>query len=192
MFGMNEDKFKEMLDSILNPILEYRSVPKDYDTAKNVNTEICKKCGGECCQRCGCNYSPDDFEEISFEYLKQQLEKGYISVEYIDGEIIYDSFGVYILRTRNQGAPVIDFTYHRTPCILWTESEGCKLDYEHRPSGGKLLIPSEEKRQGLFGVNRNCYSHYSLRNCCFEWKPHQKIIRQLIEFFKDKDIPCSL
>lgn len=190
MLGVSNKTFKEMIDLILFPPLSYRRIEKDYRNARNVNPEICKECGGECCKRCGCNFSPDDFEEISFEYLKTQLEKGYISIEYIDRELIYDDVGVYILRARNQGAPIVDTTFHpRTPCILWTESGGCKLDYEHRPSDGRLLIPSRKK---LFGMYRECYTTYSLANCCYEWKPHQRVLFELIKYFKDKDFECSL
>lgn len=184
---------KEILDSILYPNLSYRSVPKDYNNAQNVNPEICRECGGECCQRCGCNFSPDDFSEISFEYLKTQLEKGYISIEYIDGEMIYADFGIYILRARNQGAPIVDTDFRpRTPCVLWTKERGCKLDYKHRPSGGKLLIPSEKIARGLWGNVRDCHSPYTLRNCCNEWRPHQRVLSELIDYFKDKDFECSL
>lgn len=192
MLNTSDEKIRQMLESILYPTLSYRSVEKDYYDAQNLNLEICKECGGECCQRCGCNFSPDDFKEISFEYLKQQIEKGYISIEYIDGELIYDNWGVYILRARNQGMPIVDFGYHRAPCILWTKENGCKLDYEHRPTGGKLLKPSEKKQQLFFKAERICPSNYSLRNCCYEWKPHQRILKELIDFFKDKDFLCSL
>lgn len=192
MLNTSDEKIKQMLESILYPTLSYRSVEKDYYDAQNLNPEICKACGGECCQRCGCNFSPDDFKEISLEFLRQEMEKGYISIDYVDGEMILENFGIYILRTRNQGKPIVDLGYQRTPCILWTKENGCKLDYERRPSGGRLLIPSEKKRRGLFGIERQCYSYYTTHHCCYEWKPHQRVLCQLIEYFKDKDFPCSL
>ena len=65
--------------------LQYRSLEKNYDLARNVNEEVCKKCRGVCCKQCGCHFSPDDFKEISYEYLKKELEKGYISIDYIYG-----------------------------------------------------------------------------------------------------------
>lgn len=100
-------------------------------------------------------------------------------------------FGVYILRARNQNAPIVDFGYKRSPCILLTE-QGCKLDYEHRPTGGKLLIPSNEFHS-VFGVaERRCISTYDIAKCCYEWKSHQKLLHDLSEYFKDKEIPCSL
>lgn len=182
MNAFDDARISSIIEEIMFPKLEYRSVKKDYTISKNVNPELCAKCGGKCCKRCGCHFSPDDFKEISFEALKKEIEKGYISIDYVDGEIILSNFGVYILRIRNQGAPIVDIGYERTPCILLTD-KGCKLDYEHRPSGGRLLIPETEME---------CYTSYGITKCCFEWKPHQKILNHLLEYFADKDIPCSL
>ena len=191
VFGMNEDDFHKWFEELMYPTLPYRSIKKDYSISKNVNTEICSKCGGKCCKRCGCHFSPDDFQEISFDFLKNELEKGYISIDYVDGEMIYREFGVYILRVRNQDAPIVDLGYKRSPCVLLTE-KGCKLDYEHRPTGGKLLIPSSE-RLSIFGViERRCTSTYSIDKCCYEWESHQKLLHDLAEYFKDKELPCSL
>lgn len=184
-------KVSDVLDCILYPKLEYRSVKKDYSRLKNVSKRICAECGGECCKRCGCEFSPDDFKEISFEYLKDEMEKGYISIAYVPDEICYDPFGVYILRVRNREAPVVDLGYRRSPCILLTE-KGCKLNYKDRPSGGKLLIPSRKVYEFMGEKKRVCPTSYGIRDCCYEWKPHQRIIHELIEYFRDKDVPCSL
>lgn len=162
--------------------LDGRTITKDYAAPQNVNPKICSQCGGACCKRCGCHYSPDDFEEISFEYLKTKIEKGYISIEYIDAEMILQATGVYILRIRNQDAPIVDNTLRRTPCILLTES-GCKLDYDNRPAGGKLLVPHP---------NGKCQQNYHIEDCCHEWRPHQKVLHALAQYFADLDIPCSI
>lgn len=175
---------EDIVERIMCPTLEYRSLKKDYAILKNVKSKVCSKCGGKCCKICGCHFSPDDFEEISFEFLKKELEKGYISIDYVDGEVIYQNFGVYILRIRNKNAGVVDTSMIRQKreCILLTEN-GCKLDYAHRPTGGKLLIPDK---------NGRCRSKYDIRDCCYEWKPHQRILLDLIEYFETKEIPCSL
>lgn len=184
----NEQFFKR-IEEILYPTLPYRSKEKDYDIGKNVNSLMCIECGGACCKMCGCHFSPDDFEEISFESLKIEIDKGYISIDYVDGEIIYQDFGVYILRIRNQDAPVVDIGLRkRTQCILLTE-KGCKLDYEHRPTGGKLLVPNSASS---FSHQMNCKSNYNISDCCYEWAPHKKLLYQLSKYYKEKEIPCSL
>lgn len=193
MSNVNTKKYGMTVEEINNLILhlklDYRGLEKDYDITKNVDSSICSKCGGACCKVCGCHFSPDDFKEISFENLKKEIDKGYISIDYVDREIIYQDAGVYILRIRNQKAPIVDIEYtRRTPCILLTK-KGCKLDYEHRPTGGKLLIPS---KISSYTHEMCCESNYSIRDCCYEWKPHQKILIQLVEYYKGKKIPCSL
>lgn len=187
---MNDNEFKRRMDNILFPTLPYQSIQKDYTDSENVNAEICAECGGVCCKTCGCHFSPDDFPEISFEYLKKELEKGYISIDYVDREVIYDDINIFILRVRNQNAPIVDMGYRRTPCILLTEN-GCKLDYDNRPAGGKLLIP-KESFPTLFGETRRCHCKYDIDDCCYEWKPHQKVLYRLAKYFEGKEIPCSL
>lgn len=50
------------------------------DRESYINYEMCKTCGGECCKQCGCIYLPEDFENLSFDYLKNEIDKGYISI----------------------------------------------------------------------------------------------------------------
>lgn len=189
---MTDGNIAKLIASLDDSEERRRNIVKDYDKAKNVNSKICSECGGECCKRCGCHFSPDDFKEISFKILKKEIEKGYISIDYVDGEMIYRSLGVYILRARNAGRPIFDTGYIReSGCILLSD-KGCKLDYEHRPSGGRLLIPTKNTTKFLFGEHRICSSTYGIEECCYEWMPHQEIIYELINYFKDKDFPCSL
>ena len=181
-----EDRIKSTIERILYPTLPYRSLKKDHSVLKNVNPILCSQCKGKCCKQCGCHFSPDDFKEISFEFLKAEIEKGYISIDHVPSELLLERFGVNILRVRNQNAPIVE-TWPRksSPCILLTE-KGCKLNYKKRPSGGQLLIPSKKGKKLI------CHSKYDIDDCCYEWKPHQKIIQQLIDYFKDKEIPCSI
>lgn len=126
----------------------------------------------------------DDFEEISFEALKKEIEKGYISIDYVPAEMILQRMGGFILRARNSGAAIVDTGYQRrTPCILWTAEKGCKLSYEARPKGGRMMIPSPDNR---------CISKYGIKKCTRDWQPYQEILRQLIKYFENKEIECSL
>ncbi len=188
---MAESRTCRLMMSCIYPELPYRSIPKNYSDARNVNSEICEGCG-QCCKRCGCYFSPDDFEEISFEFLKKEIEKGYISIEFYDGEASMQNIGVYILRIRNQGRGIVDSCRKDISCILLGEN-GCKLDYQHRPSGGKLMIPEKKFFINSVGKKqRNCRMSYTIIDCCYEWLPHKRILAELVDYFKHKDIPCSL
>lgn len=166
--------------------LTCRSIKKDYDNIKNQNASICSKCRGSCCKRGGCYFSPEDFKEISFEYLETQLGKGYISINLQNDSIFYPD--TYILKVRDRGVGIVDTGYRNSeysPCSLLTDN-GCKLSYEERPSGGKLYIPEYEN--GFY----HCYTNYKIRDCCNEWFPYQEILVQLASYFSHRDIPCSL
>lgn len=167
-----------------------RKIKKEYTIEETTNLKLCAKCGGRCCKGCGCHFSPDDFEDISFEGLKRELEKGYISIDLVDGEA-FDRQGFFlILRIRNRKARIVDLYYERgEPCVLFTE-KGCKLSYDKRPTGGRLLIPIELKCKGFSYLD--CHSAYTIEDCCMEWKPYQKILSELVHYFKDKDYPCLL
>lgn len=181
---MTKDDFKRLLNRVFGAYTEGGRLTKNYDNPKNCNPEICAECGGECCKRCGCEYSPDDFSEISFDFLKKEIEKGYISIDNIPGDVLYQRESIYILRTRNKGAKILDTCYEDTPCMLLTE-KGCMLDYEHRPTGVKLLVPSRKRE--LFTRKKKCYSSYTIADCCFEWKKYQDILRQLAKYFEEKE-----
>lgn len=189
---MNTGSIKGLIASIGRPNERPAKKGIGEDKLKYVNPKLCTECGGACCKRCGCEFSPDDFSEISFETLKNEIEKGYISIDFAYGEEILRSSGVYFLRARNAGRPIVDTEDVRgSGCILLTDS-GCKLDYEQRPSGGRLLIPAEEKKNFLGENTRICKSDYKIEECCDEWIPFQEIIGELINYFKDKDFPCSI
>ncbi len=43
---------------------------------KYENKEICKECGGKCCKKCGCDYLPKDFEDLSTNGLLERITGG--------------------------------------------------------------------------------------------------------------------
>ncbi len=159
-------------------------INKDYDNPALQAPEICESCGGECCKRCGCFLSPDDFAEVTYEDLKAEIQKGYIAIDHLDLDQFYMEGFARILRVRNVKDPICVDIYHRPPsqCILLGE-HGCKLDWEHRPAGGKLLEP---RSTGY------CYAHYDASDCVREWKPYQRLLARLAKEFEDVEISCTL
>ena len=177
----------EQVKDILHPRIPYRPVPKDYDNPKNLNPELCAECGGECCKTCGCHFSPDDFPKLTWESLEEEFWKGMITIEYVDGEQVYESFGAYIVRMRNVDGPAIEGGYFRSqraaPCIMWTE-KGCRLPYEKRPTGGRLLVPS--RTEGGFYTCRNSYN---LSDCWHEWKAFDRLLSDFVEAHRGAEVP---
>lgn len=184
-----DKNFWDLFDRIAS---NNRKIKLDYDNPENIDSKLCKECGGKCCIKCGCHFSPRDFKEVTFKDLQNEIKKGYISIEWVDGEIILRPGGCYILRVRNEGKPIVDNDYQRTHCILWTEDKGCKLDYENRPAGGRLLVPKRGYDPFTKKQEYMCYSKYEISNCCDEWMEYQEILRELVEFFRNRNYPCSI
>lgn len=162
---------------LLNENNGARYYNKDYDDPLNQNAELCAKCGGHCCKRCGCFFSPDDFRVLNFEYLKQEIEKGYITIELVDLSEYYMEGFAYVVRARNANGPIVEKRLVRPcgPCILLGE-HGCALDYNHRPTGGRLLVPREDG---------NCHAKYSTEHAIREWLNYQKLLRELADYFSE-------
>ena len=166
---------------LFSDIVEYVRKQKGfYDDLPRFNPVLCEKCGGKCCKRTGCYYSPKDFPEITFETLFKHLCKGYTSIYPIDG--LYTGLSnSLILKIRNVGEPVsIDKNYGYNRCILLGE-KGCPLSKEQRPRGGRELIP----------VEHGCITGYTFREIVEDWSPHQLLLLHLYEIFYKKDIPFN-
>lgn len=140
------------------------------------NLEICKKCGGKCCKKSGCDYLPSDFTDLSFKGILSKLEEGNISVvsaikfeELHNGRIYANPF--LYLRARNKNREIIDLLSMKTTCSLLTE-KGCKYSYEERPSMGKNLIPVEGTR---------CYPLKNPNVLLNEWDSYQKVLSKVVK-----------
>lgn len=144
-----------------------------------INTEYCTECKGSCCRTTACAFSPADFEKISFNYLKERIEKsGYICIKYIPEEFSGQGTGVFYLAVRNRGADIVDIPErNRGGCSLITDT-GCPFSYEQRPTGGKLVLPIKSESQ--YGkLTFCCKQFYDAKELCYEWLPYKKILQRL-------------
>lgn len=174
-------------------------MPIAYST-KIENPAQCKKCGGECCKTMGCHFAPSDFKEITVEYLSEKIDEGHISIDWWEGdprsetnewELIPEDQIVHrvpYLRMRNLIpdfmhpnsdftsvplvlAPIVDPSLGGI-CSMLTPT-GCRLKYEERPRGGRMLVPN---------FDMNCTKNlYPKRQCVMEWLQYVDILEALIE-----------
>lgn len=141
--------------------------------------KICKKCKGVCCKTVGCHYSPEDFKDLSFEGLKSEIDKGFISIDWWEGNPFDDDRTImkaYYLRSRNVDSTVIDASWGGV-CSLLTE-KGCSLSYKDRPKGGRLLIPKG---------NKVCIPKYTKQQSAMDWYKYNDILAQLVEYYNSKE-----
>lgn len=148
---------------------------------KHVNYELCKACGGVCCQQNGCIYLPNDFKRLSFNYLLKQLEKGNIS---ITGQPFNGFFGdgwsfILYLRARNVDAPVVDLITSGGPCKLWDKETGCKLKEADRPTVGLTAEPIK-----IGGPCKNTISQDDM----FNWLNYSQVLEELVYYYTNKDV----
>ena len=143
------------------------------------NVQLCKKCGGECCKKAPCHYSPDDFIDLSFKGLKSEIEKGFISIDWWCGDADTNANELdqtFFLRVKTAYGCITDPTFGG-PCILLDKNKGCPLDSDHRPKGGRMLIPDKEK----------CKQTYSKQQCALDWRPYNNTLFELYKYFYDFD-----
>ena len=135
--------------------------------------EMCIMCRGKCCKTMGCHFSPDDFANLSFVFLKNEIAKDFISIDWWEGDPRPNGTlqQVYFLRIRNKNANIIDPSWGGFCCLL-TDS-GCSLKFEERPKSGRFL---ESK-----GDYNSCISHYTKKDSAIDWIPHQNVLEKLIE-----------
>ena len=140
------------------------------------NLEICKKCGGACCKKSGCDYLPKNFVDLSFNGLLKKLEEGNISVV---ATIIFKKLPngkmyanpILYLRARNNNREIIDLISMKTTCSMLTDT-GCKYSYDERPSMGKNLMPVPDKK---------CYPLENPNIIIKEWDSYQRVLSKIVK-----------
>ena len=145
---------------------------------KNINYEMCKKCQGACCKQNGCVYKTTDFKRLDFDSLKDELEKGKISISGQPVPLTKNAW-TYLpyLRARNKNADIIDLITTGGPCINLTET-GCILSEEERPSYGLLAKPTK--------IGGPCRGFDS--NDAIEWLNYNKVLERLIKYYANEEM----
>lgn len=190
-----EENFFEILQYISkNPEGYRQKLLEKYENVRMEKPEVCKECGGSCCLRAPCHWSPKDIEDLSFEGLKKLLkEKKYISVLRFPGcvcdaclrDVECNNFFYYILRTRTRGtgiAAIATRIKKDDKCIL-LKPDGCNISFDERPMGARLLIPEKEKR---------CKHLYDLDDCIYDWKDYQDVLRKVFHYFRMVEMPKTI
>lgn len=144
--------------------------------------EECQKCRGKCCREHGCSLSPKDMEQAliraGFTIQIPRMDDEELNMAILSllqkesGKDLYaiDRFGtaggsVYYLRMRHKCHTFIGVDA-MGECIALT-SEGCGLNEEQRPKGGRFLKSSPDG---------HCMQHYTQEMMENDWRPYQKVL----------------
>ncbi len=162
------------------------------------NKSACKECGGKCCQRTGCEASPDDFDcdrnkmaaslgtgnyaiDLVLDEHKRVLKtQGYTLTLDVDF-LLHSHEATLFMRPRNQGKPVADIIhigYSYSPCIFWNRETGCRLPYEERPKYGRAIMPIAP------GVCSNIYNTRAM--LLKEWYEYNEFLYHMVKRYFDE------
>lgn len=100
-------------------------------------------------------------------------------MEIISYEKLMQGQGCLYLRTRNVNRPIIDIFHtenESVPCKLWDSKTGCRLRYNKRPKGGRLLKPK-------INIDDYCIHAYNELNAAIDWYPYQDIMYEVYKHF---------
>ena len=139
------------------------------------NLDICRMCGGKCCQGHAGTCWPWDFVEPLYDNIRAALESGYYVLDYWEGQFTRGVFQPHWVRPRhtNRLDCLIDPSWGGT-CIFWRESNGCQLQFEDRPTTCRITIPKQSHE--CDGAKK-----YDKEEMIKAWLPFQSIFRTLIE-----------
>lgn len=143
--------------------------------SKYEDRDICRECGGFCCKKSGCDYSPRDFDDLSINKLHEMLLEGNISIiSYLEfkrsgnGKLYAEPF--LYLRARNTDRDVVDLVSYKKRCSMLRE-DGCSYSFEERPFGGRNLIPGKTR----------CIPEVDPYDIVMEWGRYQKVLHRLVK-----------
>lgn len=161
----------------LNNIFAKYINPVKHEPSK-IKPEYCKDCGGKCCHAMGCQISPFDLKEITFQSIIDFIdETKCISIDWWVGNPITDNNPnekAFFLRIKNKNSKVIDPSFGGT-CSILTD-KGCPLSFEYRPKGARDLIPHE----------LDCEIGYTKKQCAIDWYSYQDIMNQVYDYYLEK------
>ena len=156
---------------------------------KHEDRDVCRECGGFCCKKSGCDYSPKDFKDLSLNGVLNILECGNISiVSVVSFELLPNGkkccTPFLFLRARNVDRDIVDIMSYRKQCSMLTET-GCSYDLEHRPSGGSNLLP--------LGIDPDtgipmCHPDEDPSTIVRPWESYQKVLTKAVKRLTGKTV----
>lgn len=151
------------------------------------NKEICKKCGGFCCKKSGCDYFVSDFGFITKGKIIEALETGNVSIvsAFMPAKLPNGEEGIMpflYLRARNKDRDIVDLFSMKKECSMLTET-GCMYSLEERPGGGKNLIPGINHLKEL-----DCKPYLNPVTEMLKWKPYQNLLIKIVKRYTGKTV----
>ncbi len=121
----------------------------------------------------------EDFENLSFDYLKKEIDKGYISISGQPFPLFAGAWSFLLyLRARNVNSDIVDLFSLGDPCVLLTD-KGCSLDETKRPSLGLMVKPTK--------IGGPCDKKYD-SSIALNWLDYDEVLSKLIKHYTNMEI----
>lgn len=140
------------------------------------NKEICSRCQGACCKRMPACAMPKDFKDGDLDELVKALKTGKWAVDWLDRAGLLEPTDetqdrAYFMRPAVKGAKQVYDTSKGGECTFLT-SVGCKLPFESRPEGCRLMEPKGSGKCILHGANT--------KQAAMAWMPFKEVIENAV------------
>lgn len=144
-----------------------------------INEKLCKACGGQCCTKLPGATLPEDFKPNLQRNLKKALKSGYYAIDWWEGDALEqdtEKGRSYFIRpaTKEKKGVLLDPSWGGT-CIFLGPN-GCKLPFDSRPSGCKMLEP---KPKGTRCIPRGA----SKQDSAVAWLKYESLIERIIKSY---------
>lgn len=156
----------------------------------NEDSTLCKACQHRCCENMGCEIYPIDvikkYGEISVDTIEKLIATGYVSIDWYSGDPrngMHELEKGYYLRMRNKDAPISDPCFEGE-CIAYDKKTGCKLSFENRPLGGRILCPKPDMTCD-YGSFEGSAHRNGKRMASIHWVPYHDILKSIADKYYD-------
>lgn len=158
---------------------------------ENCKEDLCIECGSTCCKNGGCYLYAENFGDISLERLREEIEKGYISIGFIEDPEYYSLCGIFVLRVRSRGEKIVNIMSlekTRDSCMLLGKN-GCLISEAGIEKSSVRFVPKTDCH-GLVYCEEEC----DMYDLAIGWKKYQAILDVLAKDFElfPEDFPCML
>ena len=139
------------------------------------NSDQCAKHKGFCCKQQPCSILANDFESYDFETLRDYIDRGDTTISIAPRKSMF-SIPLVGLAVRGRDDGIIRYGERKIqPCTQLTK-DGCKYDFDNRPSGGVLVIP----RTGYqcIPIMNACYANHQLSQ-----DTRQEVLQRILEYY---------
>jgi hypothetical protein len=138
--------------------------------------DICKPCGGKCCQRFPGSCDPEDFGSPGTKPWESKIREAILSGRFCLDDWVEDEQHPDAYFIRPSIIDSIGITYDPSyggTCNFWTKESGCEMTFDQRPTGCKALKANPN--------GKHCTEGYGKLDAVKSWYPYKELLEELVK-----------